>query len=106
MKRTIVFFLAVISMSTGFGQKKVLFTTNDYVNALKHSTDVMVNDVTSPVAAARYYAYINLTANETVALFDKHQSRFAGTLAGLNSIAVEDDLIRKSDLQLAVILAL
>jgi len=106
MKRTIVFFLAVISMSTSFGQKKVLFTTNDYVNALKHATDVMVNDVTSPVAAARYYAYITLSANETAALFNNRQLDFGGIVKGLSNITIDDSLIKKSDSSLAIILAL
>ena len=87
-------------------RSKISFTTSDYVRALKHATDVMVNDVTSPVAASRYYAYINLAANETVALFDKQQPHFAGIVKGLNNITVDDNLIKKSDPQLAVILAL
>ena len=84
----------------------MLFTTNDYVRALKHATDVMVTDVTSPVAASRYYGYINLAANETVALFDKQQPHFAGSVKGLNTITIDENLIIKSDPQLAVILAL
>ena len=66
----------------------------------------MVNDVTSPVAASRYYGYINLAANETVALFDKQQPHFAGIVKGLSSITVDDSLIKKSDQQLAIILVL
>ena len=89
-----------------YGQKNTSFTTNDYVRALKHATDVMVNDVASPVAASRYYAYINLAANETIALFDKQQPSFAGIVKGLNNITVDDTLVKKSDPQLAVILAL
>src|SRR5881296_2104746 len=106
MKKLIVFVVAVISISSGFCQPKTSFTTNDYVNALKHATDVMVTDVTSPVAASRYYAYINLAANETAVLFDKQQPHFAGIVKGLNNITVDDALIKKSDPQLAVILAL
>jgi len=37
-----------------------------YVHALKQVTDIMVDDVTSPVAAARYYAYTTLAAYETL----------------------------------------
>jgi len=43
----------------------------DYVKTLKLVTDVMVEDVTSPVAAARYYAYINLAALETASYFSQ-----------------------------------
>ena len=106
MKKIFVFVVAVLWIITGYSQKSKSFTTNDYVRALKHATDVMVNDVTSPVAASRYYGYINLAANETVALFDKQQPHFAGIVKGLNNITVDDSLIKKSDLQLAVILAL
>ncbi len=83
-----------------------MFNTADYVYALKHATDVMVNDVTSPIAASRYYGYINLAANETVALFDDLQPHFAGIVKGLNKITVDEALIKKSDPELAIILAL
>src|SRR6476660_5398772 len=106
MKKTIVCIVAVIWMNCGFGQSKISFTTNDYIRALKHATDVMVNDVTSPVAASRYYAYINLAANETVALFDNQQPHFAGVAKGLSAVTVDGNLVEKSDLELAVILAL
>jgi hypothetical protein len=105
MKKIIIFIVAAIWANAGNGQKSASFTTNDYVLALKHATDVMVNDVASPVAASRYYAYINLAANETVALFDKQQPRFSGKLKGFDRISVDDSLIKKSDQQLAVILA-
>ena len=106
MKRIFVLVVAVLWLNAGYGQKKALFTTDDYVRALKHATDVMVNDVTSPVAAARYYAYINLAANETLTLFDQQQPRFAGTLHGLSNVIIHDSLVKKSDPQLAVILTL
>ena len=106
MKKVIAFVVAVICMNVVFGQKSALFTADDYILALKHTTDVMVNDVTSPVAASRYYGYITLAANETVALFDKRQPHFAGIVKGLNNITIDDNLIKKSNQQLAVILTL
>jgi hypothetical protein len=108
MKKTIVFVVAVIWVNCGFGQSqnKIRFGTNDYVVALKHATDVMVNDVTSPVAASRYYGYINLAANETIARFDNQHPSFVGIVKGLNNITVDDKLIENSDSQLAVIFAL
>ncbi|MGZ5247975.1 MAG: vanadium-dependent haloperoxidase [Flavitalea sp.] len=42
------------------------YTTKDYVTTLKKVTDLMVSDVTSPVAASRYYAYISLAAYEVI----------------------------------------
>ena len=106
MKRIIVLVVAVLWLNAGYAQKKSFFTTQDYVRALKHATDVMVNDVTSPVAASRYYAYITLAANETIAQFDKQQPRFAGNVHGLGNVTIDDSVIKKSDLQLAVILSL
>jgi PAP2 superfamily len=106
MNKIFVFVAAVIWTNIGYSQKSILFNTDDYVRALKHATDIMVNDVTSPVAASRYYAYINLAANETVALFDKQQPHFAGIVKGLSSITVDDSLIKKSHRMLATILVL
>ena len=45
----------------------------EYVSALKRVTDIMVNDVTSPVASARYYAYATLASHETLAAFQSGQ---------------------------------
>ncbi len=104
MKTAIGFATLVIWMSSGYGQKTASFATTDYVRALKHATDVMVNDATSPVAAARYYAYINLAANETVGLFDKDHPHFAGIVKGLNILTIPDSITKTSDAQLAVIL--
>src|SRR3954466_15631976 len=106
MKKIIAFIVAVTWLSDLSAQKSTSFTTTDYVRALKDATDVMVTDVTSPVAASRYYAYINLAANETDALFNKQQPHFAGIVKGLNNITVADSLIEKSDPELAIILSL
>lgn len=101
---TYLFFWAVIPAV--YSQKNNSFNTNDYVRALKYSTDIMVNDVTSPVGAARYYAYICLTANETFRLFEKQQPHFSGAIKGLDEIKVDQTLIENSDESFAVILAL
>jgi hypothetical protein len=42
------------------------YRSKNYVTTLKKVTDLMVSDVTSPVAASRYYAYINLAAYEVI----------------------------------------
>ncbi|MGK2864162.1 MAG: vanadium-dependent haloperoxidase [Chitinophagaceae bacterium] len=106
MKKVFIFIIALIEIQAGYSQTRPLFTAPDYVRALKYATDVMVTDVTSPVAASRYYAYITLAANETISLFDKHQPRFAGIVKGMNPLTIDDKLINKSDAQLAVILVL
>jgi hypothetical protein len=106
MKKIFILAVGVILAKAGYGQDRNTFTTPDYVRALKHSTDVMVTDVASPVSASRYYGYINLAAIEAVALFDKQQPHFAGVVRGLNPITIDDTLVTKSDPQLAIILAL
>lgn len=106
MMKKAVLILILIWLNTGYGRAAGPFTTDDYVRALKYATDVMVNDVTSPVAASRYYAYISLSANETAALFYQDQPHFTGVVKGLDNLAVENALIKKSEPGLAVILAL
>jgi hypothetical protein len=106
MKRIVAYSFSLLFMSALHSQKNNPFNTNDYVRALKYSTDIMINDVTSPVAAARYYAYICLTANETYRVFEKQQPHFSGSIKGLSEIAVEQRLIDNSDQSFAVILAL
>jgi hypothetical protein len=106
MKRIVAYFFFLLFIPALYSQKSNGFSTNDYVRALKYSTDIMINDVTSPVAAARYYAYICLTANETYRLFEKQQPHFSGAIKGLDEIRVDQALTESSDESLAVILAL
>lgn len=67
------------------------YNSKDYVKTLKIVTDVMVEDVTSPVAAARYYAYINLGALETASYFTEDSkfklSRKLGFTPSVNQIS-------------------
>ena len=86
-------------------QKKQAFSTADYIRALKDATDIMVNDVTSPVAASRYYAYITLAANETVCQFNTQHPDFAGTLNEFEPLNVPAGLAKNSDEHLSTVLA-
>ena len=106
MKKLVILIVAALWITASSGQKKTLFTTDDYVRALKHATDVMVNDVTSPVAASRYYAYITLAGYETFRQFDPRLNPFSLFLKGYSDISVDDSLIKKSYVQLATIVAL
>ena len=106
MKRIFAYFFFLLFIPALYSQKNNAFSTNDYVRALKYSTDIMINDVTSPVAAARYYAYICLTANETYRVFEKQQPHFSGSVKGLDEIRIDQALSANSDESLAVILAL
>ncbi len=82
------------------------FNTQDYIIALKNATDVMVNDVTSPVAAARYYAYITLTAQETVTKFQKEGYSFAGKLNGFTGVKADPGAIQQCNYSFAVIFSI
>src|SRR5215216_125751 len=106
MKRSAAYLFFLLFIPGLYSQKNNAFTTNDYVRALKYSTDIMINDVTSPVAAARYYAYICLSANETYRVFENQQPHFSGSIKGLDEIKVDQSLIDNSDKSFAVILAL
>lgn len=80
MRHAYLFILALCISTTALAQKKPAFGTNDYIRAMKHITDVMVNDVTNPVAASRYYAYISIAANETARQFNPQQPVPGGQL--------------------------
>ena len=74
--KTSYVFLCILSLTFSFsiyGQKS---HTKAYVDDLKEITDIMVYDVTSPVAAARYYAYTTLASYELLALRDKRHPSF------------------------------
>jgi hypothetical protein len=74
--------------ATNFNSKNKDFKSTDYIQALKKVTDVMLNDVASPVAASRYYAYINLAANEIQAAY--HPKRHPSLANKLNQFTGVD----------------
>src|SRR4026209_1911297 len=100
------YFITILFLFTklmGFTQEAP-FNTKDYILALKNVTDVMVNDVTSPVAAGRYYAYITLTAQEIAAKFKKENNySFAGKLNGFTGTQTDAALVQQSNYSFAVI---
>jgi len=51
-----------------------------YVSALKRVTDIMVDDVTSPVASARYYAYTTMSAYEVIAALQSNKYKTLGKI--------------------------
>lgn len=74
--KTFSVFLCFLSLSFSFliyGQRS---QSKAYVADLKEITDIMMYDVTSPVAAARYYAYSTLASYELLAYRDKQHSSF------------------------------
>ena len=66
MKNRFLSYLFFGVLTTAFGQKNFQ-QTKAYIDDVKQLTDVMIYDVTSPVAAARYYAYSTLASYELMA---------------------------------------
>ena len=87
-------------------QAQPVLNSNDYVKALKNVTDVMVNDVTSPVAASRYYAYITLASYETNTYFN--HSAYPTLLGTLNHFQIDQSkpLVDSFNTSLATILSI
>lgn len=67
---TSIFSLCFVVMASG---QPRLQKTKSYIGDLKKITDIMVFDVTSPVAAARYYAYVTLASYELLSTQDRKQ---------------------------------
>jgi hypothetical protein len=105
MKKLTAILICVFSILAVRAQKTSAFTTNDYVHAVKMATDIMVNDVTSPVAASRYYAYITLASNETLSQYPGHSQQLGARLNGFKKISIADSIVQKSNASLAAVLS-
>nr|WP_314897747.1 vanadium-dependent haloperoxidase [uncultured Flavobacterium sp.] len=102
--RKIYIVLCVIFMGgKSYSQNSEKFSSKEYVAALKKVTDVMVNDVASPVAAARYYAYVTLASNEVTSLFQVPTNSFSQSLRHFEKLQVSDTLIANSNASFATV---
>src|SRR5688500_5441113 len=106
MRKVKYLFIAFLITATVKAQNKQVFGTADYVRAMKHVTDVMVNDVTNPVAASRYYAYINHSASEAASRFKPSAPSASKKMKGYIDPEIPAEIIAKSDGSLAVILSI
>ena len=61
--KIILISLLFLSSNTKLAANNII-GSKDYVLALQKATNIMVNDVASPVAVSRYYAYITIAAYE------------------------------------------
>jgi hypothetical protein len=78
---------------------------NLYVENLKKITDVMVYDVTSPVASARYYAYTTLASYEILSLYDS--IRYPSIISRVNhGLLLNKDISSLSSKNLSLIVTL
>ena len=100
-------FFAFFISSISVARTVTKINTRHYVSALKLVTNVMLNDVASPVAASRYYAYISIASYQTLSCYD--QIRFPALEGSLNyfpSIKIDSNLIINTDKNLAIILSI
>jgi hypothetical protein len=108
MKRIIVFILVLPFIAVQLlARNKNIPGAAGYIKALKKVTGIMVNDVTSPVAAGRYYAYITLAAYEVQSLFNTVQyPSMAGNINQFKKIQVDGQIVKLSNASLATILSI
>lgn len=108
MKRSVSIFLFLAFTLPVSAGAPFCFSANDYIRALKQVTDVMVYDVTSPVAASRYYAYVTLAANEVYAAVDPAAAAnsFKQQLNRFDGIAIEKAALQKGNASFASLFAL
>ena len=103
MRKIYIVLFVIFTGSTSYSQNSAQFSSKEYVSALKKVTDVMVNDIASPVAAARYYAYVTLASNEVTSLFQVPANSFSQSLRQFEKLQVSDTLIAKSNASFATV---
>jgi hypothetical protein len=105
MRKIIVPFLFICIASQVKAQPVSL--SEQYIRNLKQVTDVMVNDVASPVAASRYYAYITLATYELQSLYaPQTYPSMKGKLNGFPGFQLASELLTDTDSELAVLLGI
>jgi hypothetical protein len=106
-KRTIVFSIVLYALFIGEASAQPVLSSADYVRALKKATDIMLNDVTSPVAASRYYAYLTASTYEMLSLYDTTGfPSLRRVLKPYSGLRVATAQLAPTDRRLAVILTL
>ena len=102
--KIILISLLFLSSNTKLAANNII-DSKDYVLALQKATNIMVNDVASPVAASRYYAYITIAAYEIYHIVNqKEYSSYQTVLHEFPTIIIADSLIKKAHKNLASIL--
>ena len=102
--KIILISLLFLSSNTKLAANNII-GSKDYVLAIQKATNIMVNDVASPVAASRYYAYITIAAYEIFHIVNqKEYASYQTVLHEFPTIIIADSLIKKADKNLASIL--
>ena len=109
MKRIILIFITIMFYLFGKADTPAWKSKTEDANyihrAIKEITDVMVYDIYSPPVAARTYAYISVTAYETLRHEKEDYISLAGQLHGLQSLP-EPEKGKKYSYTLAAVHAL
>jgi hypothetical protein len=101
--RFIITVVALFKIGFVSGQSQKIQPAEQYVVTLKSITDIMVNDVTSPVAAARYYGYITLAAYEALSVTNSNDFPSMAEVLKFPSIAISEAVdLKKTDPEVAV----
>jgi len=105
MRKIGITFFLLICVITVNAKKPSL--TEQYIHNLKQVTDVMLNDVASPVAASRYYAYITMATYEIQSLYypEKYPS-LKGYINGYIGLNISNEQLFQTDGNLAVLLGI
>lgn len=101
MKRLFLTFLFLSLLSYLNAENK--HPSEAYVSALKKVTDMMVNDVTSPVASARYYAYTTMSAYEVIATLQPKKYETLGKISNIKNAPEKTSLKEKEILNSAIL---
>ncbi len=104
MKHLSLLFLSFL-LSWGSLKSQERLVSRDFVFAMKKATDIMLNDVTSPVAASRYYAYISLASYEVISRYDSvHYPSMSGIVNKFTGIQLDRSRLQQTDQGLAAVL--
>lgn len=107
MNRTILILVlaAWLGGCAGKAEKELRFTSGHISQVLDKMTDLMVQDVTNPPLAARFFSYACLAGYEVVAQHERTYPSMAGKLNKFPHIA-KPDTIRGHHQQLSALLAM
>ena len=101
----ILFLFGLLSGCAGRAEKEVRFNSGHITQVLDKMTDLMINDVTNPPLAARFFSYACLAGYEVVSQHDSACQPLYGLLNKYPRIS-RPDTIRGYSYQLSAILAM
>ncbi len=104
-KIVLIFFTIIVVCACKSNQVNKQINPNDISLVITNMTDIMVNDVTNPPLAARFFAYTCLAGYEVIAQNDSSYMTMAGKLKNY-PLLQKPDSIKGYNYQLSAILAM